>query len=154
MLEKVLTGTELYDRIIIKDAPNGGDINAPSLPSTGTQILLPYGSKVESIEVHLGKSILIDKGLLIEPNSQPIPLSAEPSELVLPIPDKLIYESDQLYPEKLYENIGTYSFRGYQILIMKLHPVQYLPSTGELFYYPNMTVVITTTPLEKSSNIN
>ncbi len=152
-METVLIGNDLYDRVNIPDAPNGGDINAPSIPATGTQILLPYGSKVESIEVIPGEKILVGKDFKIEPNSQPIPLSADPSEFVIPVPNSIIYSSDKLYPENLYENIGTYGFRGYQILILKLHPVQYLPSTGELLYYPNMSVVVNTVPADKSSNL-
>lgn len=152
-METVVIGSESYDRVIVPNAPNGGDINAPSLPATGAQILLPFGSKIESIEIIRGERILIGKDFEIEPNQQPIPLSADPGEFVIPIPNKAIYESDQLYPEKLFENIGTYGFRGYQILILKLHPVQYLPSTGELFYYPNMSVVVNTSSADKSSNL-
>jgi len=152
-METVAIGAELYDRILITDAPNGGDINAPSIPATGAQILLPYGSDVESIEVIPGERILIGKELKIEPNQQPIPLSADPSTRVLPVPNKSIYQSDQLYPKRLFENIGTYGFRGYQILVLKLYPVQYLPSTGELFYYPNMSVVVNTVPTDKSSEM-
>ena len=153
IVEKVAIGAESYDRIIIVEAPNGGDINAPSMPATGAQILLPFGSKVESIEIITGERILLGKDFKIEPNQQPIPLSADPADRVIPIPDKAIYESDQLYPENLFENIGTYGFRGYQILILKLHPVQYLPSTGELFYYPDLSVVVNTVAADKSSNM-
>lgn len=54
------------------------------------------------------------------------------------------YNSTEPFPGKLYTKIGIQRFRGYSILIVNLHPVQYIPSTGEIYYYERMTLTVKT----------
>jgi len=113
----------------------------PCLPVKGVYLLLPYQSKVDSITITVNNPISLGKDYLVKPASTPVPLSyinlSEP-----PSPDKKIYNSSSIYPGTLYSMIGTYWFRGYQILVLNLHPVQYKPTTGEILYYSSMTVNI------------
>ncbi|GEM_PF-805233 len=144
---------ELYHRMIMPDVPNCGNPGQPSLPARGAKILLPFGSAVSSIEVVPGEKILIDSDLIIEPVSYPVKLSAEPGTASPPIPDGIIYSSDTPFPESRFENIGTQGFRGYQILILKLQPVEYIPKSRELYYYSQLTVIINTADADKSNDL-
>jgi len=49
--------------------------------------------------------------------------------------------------------VGTYYFRGYQILVLLLHPIQYNPVTGEIDYYQQLDVSIETTSSQKTSSL-
>ncbi len=152
-LGTVTIGGDTYDQVTMKNAPNGGNTGQPSLPITGASILIPMGHQVETVEIIPGKKILVGTNLMIEPVGPPTPLSLDPSERKLPTPDPAIYNSDSPFPASRYSNTGIQSFRGYDILILKLQPAEYIPTTGELYYYPDLRVVVTTTNVGKSNSL-
>ncbi len=90
------------------------------------------------------ESVLLGDGYLIEPVPKPVRLSAGPDMAAVPTPDQTIYASAQPFPDAEFEYIGVQSFRGYQILTLKLRPVSYVPATGELRYSPHLRVVVET----------
>jgi len=138
-----ISGTQ-FDRVIMPMAPNGGNFGQPALPATGSMILIPYGEEVSYIEIIHGERVLIGSNYYIEPIARPVRLSGDLNIDNSPMPDDAIYNSDQVYPKAVFEKIGTYDFRGYQILTLKLKPVEYIPSTGEIYYYSELTVVVHT----------
>ena len=72
---------------------------------------------------------------------KPIPITSIKKKLI-PSPNEEIYNSNEFYPGKLHTFVGNYNYRGYKILVLLLHPIQYNPSTGELFYYKNLDIRI------------
>jgi len=150
-ISKILVDGNFYDRVIMPNAPNYGLTNHPALPAQGAEILIPYGSEVTGIEIIPGEKILLGDDYLIEPTVRPVKLSASPDEFVYPVPDAFVYAMSQAYPEELYSKIGVNDFRGYQILTLRLNPVQYIPSKGEIYYYPNLSVVVNTSETGKTS---
>ena len=137
-----IAGT-LYDRVNLLDCYPAGSAGDPKIPSKGAFLLLPPESKVSEIDIIPGEKIVLGSGLLVEPTSQAIPLS-QTEEIPIPTPNEMIYQSNTEYPGTLYTQVGAYSFRGYQILVLLLHPVQYNPMTGELFYYKSFEVSLKT----------
>jgi len=140
----VRIGDTLYHRVILEGATNGGPVGSPALPASGAQILLPLGAEVRSVDVIAGERVLLGSDLLVEPVGQPYRLMDGPESAAMPTPDPAIYGSADMYPGASFEEIGTQSFRGYQILVLRLQPVGYIPATGELFYSPNLQVVVET----------
>ncbi|RLI61393.1 MAG: hypothetical protein DRO67_08050, partial [Candidatus Asgardarchaeum californiense] len=109
----------------------------------GAYILLPKNSEVKDIEVSHGKIISLGKGVNLEPVGDLV--TASQNIRIKPsISTKEIYALSEAYPGELYSKVGTYYFRGYAILVLTLYPVQYIPSTGELLYYPEITVNVKT----------
>lgn len=151
MSEVILDGVR-YDRITMPAAPNGGMSGEPALPATGAHILLPWGSEVSGITVVTEERILLGQ-FLIEPVAVPTRLSDGPAAALPPIPNEAIYSSAQPFPEDRFASVGTQSFRGYQILILRLQPVEYIPASGELFYYPHVSVIVETIDAGRSSNL-
>ncbi len=143
VIEKVIIDGKMYDRVIMPQTSNGGETGEPSLPSSGAKILIPANSRVESIQVTLGDEISLGDGFSVEPCGYPFKLSA-PEEIVPPQPDAQIYSSDEAFPGITYERINTYTLRGYDILILKLNPVQYKPLSGELSYSDQMQITVNT----------
>ncbi|MBN2564031.1 MAG: hypothetical protein JXQ75_24215, partial [Phycisphaerae bacterium] len=152
-LSEVNIGGEAYDRVAMPGVPNCGNIGEPALPAKGAQILLPFGAEASHIEIVPGKKVPLGSGYFIEPVPYQGKLSDVPSEAVPPRPDPAIYDSDRVFPGAAFERIGTQGFRGYQILILRLQPVQYVPTSGELYYYPCMTVVVDTVDTGRSSSL-
>ena len=133
-----------FDRVTMPGVPNCGQSGAPALPALGARILLPYGCEAASVRIVTEQAVLLGTGYTIEPVGHPVRLSDGPEAGGTPTPDSTIYESDEPFPPACFEQIGTYGFRGYQILTLKLHPVKYVPRRGELYYYPKLTVIVDT----------
>jgi len=133
-----------YERILLNDCYTAANSGEPNIPSKGVFILLPPNSKVSDIQIKTGEEHVLGTGFNVEPIGELIPIVQVTTTPKLN-PNKAIYNSNMLYPGKLYTAVGTYSFRGYQILVLLLHPIQYNPSTGELFYYESMQVSVDTT---------
>jgi hypothetical protein len=146
-----ISGTS-YDRVTVTSCLPAGNPGEPLIPSKGAYILLPPKSKVQNIKVIFDEKQNLGSGFFIEPMSKPIPLSDVDTNQI-PIPDEKIYNSNDFYPGKLYTKIGIYSFRGYQILVLLLHPVQYNPVSGELFYYKTLKVLIETTNNKEANGL-
>jgi hypothetical protein len=133
----------LYDRVTLPDCCPAGRAGEPKIPSKGAFLLLPPASKVSRIDITPGEKTILGLDRLVEPTSQAIPLS-QTEDIPIPTPNEMIYQSNTEYPGILYTQVGVYSFRGYQILVLLLYPVQYNPVTGELVYYKNLEVSIKT----------
>lgn len=144
-----IAGT-LYDRIVLTDCYPAGNAGEPKIPSKGVFLLIPPASQVKDISVTPGEPIVLGLDFLIEPTSQAIPLS-QTVDIPLPTPNEAIYESNVAYPGELFTFVGVQTFRGYQILVLLLHPVQYTPTTGELSYYPRLAVSVDTVPSDGES---
>jgi hypothetical protein len=152
VIKEVEIAGSSYDKITMNSCLPAGNIGEPLIPSKGVFILLPPKSKVLDIHIITKNKQDLGFGYYIEPMGEPIPISNINNKIV-PIPDKTIYNSNELYPGKLHTKIGIYNFRGYQILVLLLHPIQYNPLTGELFYYKNLDIEIKLEYGEKDSNL-
>jgi len=142
----------VYDRISLPDAPNGGQPGQPALPVGSARILIPYGEEVAGVEVS-GERVLVGKGYRIEPVGKPFPLSAGPTEDNIPRPNEQVYAAATPFPAQRFQRAGTYGFRGYEILYLRLEPTEYIPATGELYYYPHLQVRVRTTPAGRTNSL-
>jgi hypothetical protein len=140
VISQITVGTDVYDRLIIQDAPCSGNPGEPLLPTKGAYMLLPPDTRVDSITVS-GEKTFIGSGFTIEPCGASIPLIPDAPE-ILPQPDQVLYQSSNEYPVQLFSEVGVYQFRGYSLLVLLLSPVQYIPSTGDVFHYPTLTVTV------------
>jgi len=150
LTSEVKIGNNIYDQVVMQGTSSGGNPGEPSLPARGANILLPQKTDVRGITVTMGKKISLGMGYNIVPVGEPVPFSKVQSDF-LPGPDERIYNSEASFPGELFTTVGLYGFRGYEILVLSLHPLRYIPSTGELFYYTEMTVSV---ELIEDDNVN
>jgi hypothetical protein len=143
LVDNVVFDDSSYNRILMQGASCGGDIGYPSLPQKEASILLPPNSKLINVEVIPGEKIYLGSGFCVEPVSEPIPILESSIEKIT-IRNEDIYNSENIYPIDLFNIIGTYNFRGYEILVLSLNPIQYVPATGELFFFKELTVNVKT----------
>jgi hypothetical protein len=149
-IETINIAGTLYNRVTLSDCSPAGSAGEPKIPSKGAFILLPPKSTVSSIEITSGEKIVLGTGFSVEPTSPAIPLS-QTENIPIPTPNERIYQTDADYPGELITQVGVYSFRGYQMLVLQLHPIQYNPVTGELSYYPQLDVSVNTEPTNQQS---
>lgn len=149
-LSKVKIAGIDYNRLIAPGLDPANQPGEPLIPSKGAYILLPPESKNIEIKVTaIGENYIISK-YYIEPMEIPIPIS-EVIKSQPPRPDKKIYENNSFYPGKLFTEVGRYYFRGYQILVLLLHPIQYNPVIGEINFFQELNVTIKTSSLKEMS---
>jgi hypothetical protein len=140
---QVIINDNIYDKVVMPNSPEAGNPREPNLPVHEVQLLLPPETEIKDVDVIPGERVFLGSDFNVEPVGQPVKLSDTDSFFNL-IQDESIYSSDHPFPEKLFSEIRTYSFRGYEILVMLLHPIQYIPNSGELYYFKEMTISIKT----------
>lgn len=151
-LEPINIAGTVYTRITMADCYPGGSAGEPKIPSKGAFILLPPKTTISAIDVTPDEKIVLGTGIQVEPTSQAIPLS-QTENIPIPTPNAVIYHSNAAYPGSFFTNVGVQAFRGYQILVLLLHPVQYNPVTGELSYYQNLKITVKTETTNTQSSL-
>ncbi|KYK30220.1 MAG: hypothetical protein HXS48_11315 [Theionarchaea archaeon] len=110
----------------------------PLIPFYPARILLPQDAEVKDVKVKSGIPV-IQEGFDIAWGQPPCTFSsAEAAEKVGK--NEQIYNSNNWYPEKLYEVLSIESFRGFQILNVMLYPLQYKPKSKTVKFYLQLTV--------------
>jgi len=138
---------QAYHMINMPDTEASGPVGYPRLPARGAYILLPQGMSVHEVQV-TGIPQWIGTGYRVVPVAAPAPLSQIPP---LPVEKTKVYTDDSPLPRTLHKEVGVYAFRGYEVLVLRLHPVQYVPTNGSLAYYSRLTVKIN---LEQDGHVN
>ncbi|MBU0497895.1 MAG: hypothetical protein KKG04_08095, partial [Candidatus Thermoplasmatota archaeon] len=132
-------------------APNPGE---PTLPARFIQLALPPYTSIVNIAI-TGNANELDL-LGIDLHNQPIKpyQPSQPIGMTMPqeiVYDTTIYNSNQLYPLTPFESYELSYSRGYPIISLALHPIQYNPAGGKLFIYNELTV---TMELEQTTTLN
>lgn len=140
-ISNITINGKIFDRIIMNEASDYGDIGSPILPFYNVQLLLPFGTGVSSIFAEPGKEISLSTGYNIEPFLEPVKLS----EINKISTKKQTYDTNYLDTRIILETIGTYNFRGYSIFTFNLYPANYYSTNKELTYFENIKVVINLT---------
>jgi len=140
-LETIVVDDVIYDKIIMDGAINYGRSGEPCLPVKGATVLLPPNTKLGDIMVTTGEKKVLGEGFNIIPAGSPCPIEAEKRGVIPQLKGTFLEEP---FPGTLFTEVATYFFRGYGILILQLHPVHYVPATGEVYYYKDLTVSIKT----------
>ena len=113
----------------------------PLLPSKTATILLPYETDMKDIKLTCGEKVQLSGSYIIEIGQKALPLSSDVPGVSLSA-DRKFYESSDSYPGKLYSNTRIQNKAGYRILLVDLHPVEYVPQTGLVSYYASMTMEV------------
>jgi hypothetical protein len=148
-IEKVRSGDKIFDTVSLDDLPEAGEYGKPILPVKELRLLIPYGYEVSSIDVNPSEPISLGSGYTLQLGSKDVPLSLLETS-PLPVREDEQYPSAGVFPGSLFNLIGTYGFRGYQILYVNLNPVHYQASTGELSYYAEMNLNL---KMDKTSTV-
>jgi hypothetical protein len=148
--KEISIGNDKYDRVYLDNLPCFGELGEFNLPKKSAYLLINQGEEIINIDVITGKKIFLGSGYNIEPVQIPTPISGIKSQIDYEnIEDEK--HASNIYPDVIYDNLGTYWLRGYQILVLLLHPVQYDLESKSLYYFKDMTVKITT---KDNSQIN
>jgi hypothetical protein len=143
VLQTIKIGEKNFNRIISSGLDPAGKPGEPLVPSKGAYILLPPDSEIDSIKITYNPGKFIRTEYLIEPMEHSKTIE-DLQNIIYPEPDIKIYTKDDFYPSELFTKSGIYQFRGYTILVLLLHPIQYNPVDGKIQYYEKFTVSVET----------
>ena len=133
--------SEGWDRVAIEGLPSYGAPGHPVLPLRPCTILIPYGTEIEGVKVIPEQRVVLDGSYRVEPGATPVPLSrsyaAKPAK-----PDSAVYAKGSPVPGVDHSAVSTQRKRGFELLVLALHPVQYVPATGELSYCKTIRVEV------------
>jgi hypothetical protein len=125
-----------HHRVTIQGSPTIGGIGLPLLPIKPLKVLFPQKGMLESINVTYEGNTSLGDGYKVLLGNESSNLSGQQNESN--------FDTSIPYPTGLFYNGGTHYLRGYSILVFNLYPVHFIGNTGEIYYYKNMTVTITT----------
>ena len=124
----------MTDAILPEDTPG-----TPGLPAMYINVLIPSGANNVSAQVN-GTDHLVAQGITICPVQPPSALSSAAPTIVQP--NESIYTLDTLLPKQLSEITGTHTSRGYTFVSLRINPVRYNPSKGEVYLVENFNLDI------------
>ncbi len=115
---------------------------APIVPVRPAEVLIPFGKKVVSSKAVASDIHKLSGTYRLAPGQEPYPLNykgvIKPTE-----PNQAIYGKAKPWPGIDLEQMSTQSKRGYQIFVLKLFPLQYVPTTGTVSYAGKLRLEIT-----------
>jgi len=131
----------MYDQVIINGTQLFCQYGTPCLPIKTVSVLLPQKGEIQSITIDCKGNISLGQNYNIQLGTNFVTLNRFEKQN-----QSYYYNNSRRYPTTLYTNCGIHYFRGYSILIFNLHPIYYVSSSGELYYFHWMNVTITTSP--------
>ncbi|MHC4697724.1 MAG: C25 family cysteine peptidase, partial [Planctomycetota bacterium] len=118
----------------------------PILPSKIFTIAIPPGAELGSVSFDTPLGIILTRTYRVPP--APVPRVIGQEDPVIYAEDRRTYErnfssaytSDNLYPQQVVELVRTAAYRSYNLVDVRVTPFSYRPLSGQLTYYPNVTV--------------
>jgi hypothetical protein len=143
---KIISSADEQVEILMEDYGNIITPGEPTLPSKNFFIGLPPGCRATSVELinteteNIPGYYKIKPGLKID-NDQNFEIKKE------------IYNSNNPYPETIFEYIGMSQFRKYSIAAIRFSPITYYPESGKLVLHKSITLKINYEIVEKISDV-
>jgi hypothetical protein len=135
-----------YVKIELAGCRNIGNPGEPEMPRAPLTLLLPSGHIAQAVELNLSGKIRIPGNFNITPVQRQYPIGYS-DNIEFTQPDPLIYNSEKMFPAEKYAGLQTHFSRGHSIAFFNICPFEYYPVSGELYYYSEIDVTV-------SSNID
>ncbi len=129
-----------YGRLLVPGKPN--------LPSKIFAIAIPPGAVVADVTFDIGQGIVLPGEYEIPP--APLPRVIGQEDPLIYERDKKTYEenyrsvygTDSPYPSEIGEFVRTAGYRRYNLVDVRINPFSYRPQSGQLTYYPEVTIKV------------
>ncbi|MCJ7508475.1 MAG: C25 family cysteine peptidase [candidate division Zixibacteria bacterium] len=121
-----------FDIVKLADCYLMGKVGEPALPVKNVFVALPQGVEVLGVEVISFEVEELSGTFYIHPAQPPVPLSLSSNLPAFVSPKDSVYNSMEPYPKNIVEYIKTGSLSGQRIAVLRIYPVQYIPSERKL----------------------
>ncbi|MBN2892193.1 MAG: T9SS type A sorting domain-containing protein [Bacteroidales bacterium] len=128
-----------YQILVLPESQQNAKLGEPVLPFVAVNLLLPPNSTSKNISYIFEDKIKLEGNYNLYPKQETRPLSLGYSnEFKI---NKEVYSTNS-YPEINHTNVSTQFMNGYGFAMSKFTPFEYNPSTGEVFYYQTVSVIV------------
>ncbi len=130
---------EGYDVLSVK-APStmlDGPVGAPLLPVKEVNVVIPAGAVLDSV-VQTSESVVYGSFRLFPAQRQVHP--GEEAEFANP--DPVYYTLETKYPAEPIEMANNGTMRGYNLVTIKVFPLQYIPASGKVYLNREMDITV------------
>jgi hypothetical protein len=124
-------GTMTFQLVTMGDLDVTRDLGEPCLPVKVMQLYVPRGKEVRQVIVESCRTSVIPGNYLVLPGQREIPMSWITAPEAVP-PDEAVYTSSAPYPSSPVILASTGAMAGRKIATLKVFPLQYVPSEGQL----------------------
>lgn len=128
-----------YQILIFPDAKQMAKVGEPSIPFYSVSLLLPANSEAENISYIFEDKVKLEGTYNLYPKQQVQPMSYN-GEFNF-TKNEAVYDSE-FYPDVNQTDVTTQYMNGYSFAFAKFTPIEYNPSTGEVYLYQKVTVSI------------
>ncbi|MBU0641450.1 MAG: hypothetical protein KKB50_21525 [Planctomycetes bacterium] len=118
----------------------------PALPSKIFAVAIPPGARVTGVEFETGAGEVLPGSYQVAPSVLPRavgdedPLLYEADLKRYEANHAAVYGSDAVYPAQAVEFVRAAGYRKYNLVDVRVTPFAYQPVSGELTFYPDVTV--------------
>jgi hypothetical protein len=118
----------------------------PQLPSRIFAFAIPPGAELVDVTAELGQGVRLPGTYQVPPSSLPEVIGEEDplayAARLQEYEDNLqaVYGCDDPYPANVVEFVRTAGYRKYNLVDVRITPFVYQPQSGQLTYYPDVTV--------------
>jgi hypothetical protein len=131
-LELQIDRVREFDGIRLEGCSSLEDPGCPALPVQVIHLAVPEGMRVTDVSIAEMRSERIPGTYRIFPAQYPVPLTDEIERPEFVEPDPSIYGSFEPFPGEWAEFLGQTDLAGQAMAAVRVHPVRYVPGTGEL----------------------
>jgi hypothetical protein len=124
-----------YDVIKLSGAHLMNKIGEPALPVRNIYVALPGNVQVTDVELSSFEVQKLAGAYHVYPAQPPVPTKNDAKIGPFVQPKASIYNSSEPYPRNIVEYVGTGLLGGQKIAMLRVYPVQYLPSEDALRFY-------------------
>ncbi len=130
-----------YDWVKIEGLEQYLRVGAPIVPVCPVKVLVPFSKEVAAIRVVVVDEQQLDGRYYLPPAQSPYPIIYE-GVVEATKPDPAVYGQPVPWPGVYHADVTAQSKRGYQLFILNLFPLQYIPTTGEISYATKLRLEI------------
>jgi hypothetical protein len=117
------------------------EIGKPELPVYRVSYVLPVDAVVTGVSFKNKSKQKLDGSFYLYPVQEPIPTDNS-KDVKFTVPDSEVYESNQPYPNNIYEIESDRFLQGYHIITLIINPFEYIPKSRTLNYYTDLDYTI------------
>ncbi|MBM3313017.1 T9SS type A sorting domain-containing protein [candidate division WOR-3 bacterium] len=133
-IDLVITSKDGFDNIELRGGVTLTQPGSPRVPRVVEALVIPSGATPVRVELTGEEWVTLPGTYKVGPAQPDFPLP-QPGKTRTPTlhpPNPAIYGSSEAYPKTVAMLTGSGTWAGYRIAHVELHPVRYIPTTGEL----------------------
>ncbi|MEO0100206.1 MAG: C25 family cysteine peptidase [candidate division WOR-3 bacterium] len=126
---------DTFDLLFLPDCELTEEIGKPQVPIRAQVFPIPKGSKISEVKISEVELETLPGNFLIFPSQKQYPISWQLEKIDFIPPRDEFYQSERIYPGKVWEFIGIGKMGKEKFAEFLFYPIQYLPKEKKVIFY-------------------